>query len=236
MKEREMNSPDIEPKQETVETRLLSEGDIDRMVELENRTFDEVLRATKETITERLRLGHHIIGAYDGEELVGMISFSYSNADPNGFIDVPMTAVEFSRQPMAKEPNAAFVYNLSVLPEYRGRNITQELARAMTKQAKQDQCLFIVGEGRIPSYNGSDSKLMASYKRNEEVHEEIERALREKKMPSEEAFLKDPLLEYYKKIFDDLGLTMTFVRLIPDFSPADTASGGLRVLFKVELR
>lgn len=229
-------APDNYPKREkpNLTFKELSKSDIDQIMEVENNSFEEYLRADEQTILNRLELGHQIIGAYDGGKLVGLVSFSYNHVDPQDLLELPLTAREFSQQPTAENPNCAFVYNLSLLPDYRRENNADEILKTFINKCQNDELPLIVAEGRIPSYNGCDSDIEGRIKKNEALHAAIDESLASNTLPSEQILINDPLLRYYKTFVHRLGLKMTPLRLIPHFSPGDIPSGEMRLLFKIE--
>lgn len=136
------------------------ESDIDRLVELENDSWVPELRASRETILKRLELEHIMLCVPDSKtkKFIGKICFSYNVFDPEKPQRFPETFSQFSSLPKHYH-NAAFVYDLDIKHNYRdGGRLARFLIKESIKRAKKDRCEYIVADGRIPSYNGSQAE------------------------------------------------------------------------------
>ena len=121
--------------------------------------------------------------------------------------------------------NAAFAYNLSIRPDQRGTEMTRALILAVIDFAKQDHCHYLVGDGRCPSYNGSDTSTEhIAYSGKFKMA--IDRQLQCGHTPTLDDYLADPILRFYYRM-----LSCTFLWSMQDFIPSDISSGGHRVIF-----
>ncbi len=213
-------SPEAEPKL-GCEIIILREGNLDEIVDFEQKVFISELQASRETISERLAKGHTILGLFYNGELIGKISFSDGVFSPDDYKIFPKTFEEYSGQDKIKNPNAVFVYDLGVLPDYRGGAYTGMLVKAVIDIAKQKGIKFVVGEGRLATYNGSPVEKVEAIP---EVKSAIDNFLQGGNFPSDKILIKDKLLFYYK-----IMAGMEFLWIIPNFEK-DTASGDFRVI------
>lgn len=194
-------------------------------MKLERNSWIPFLQADEKTILKRFDLGHIMLGAQEDSDLVGMISFSYSNFSPDDYPSFPKTFREFSSQPILKNYNTAFCYNLAILPDKRGYRYASLLIRAGWDKAKKDGCMYGVADGRCSSYNGSSEFEQEQIKQNTEFKKIIDRYLKEGIFPQQKEFLKDPTLAFYHRVTG-----CKFLWLIPNFLPEDKPAGGLRVI------
>ncbi|MFA7244259.1 MAG: hypothetical protein WC080_03180 [Patescibacteria group bacterium] len=204
----------------------LSFEDLDEILEDENLSFPPYLRASRELIEQRLRLGHIMLGARLDGELVGKICFSYSRfypSDPKAF---SRNFGEFSTMPMETSHDCAFVYNLNVQDKYRNARTAVLLAQAMLGRIKSDGCILGIADGRPASYNGSPRE---GIRQRPAFKEAIDRHLAGGPFPTDRELCLDPLLAFYYR------LGGKFLWIAPDFIPEDAATGGLRVIMMKEV-
>lgn len=209
--------------------RQLSVNDIDAIMDLERSTWDPWLQASKDTIIKRLESGHIMLGYTSRSRLNGLISSSYGYFDPEDYEKFPKTFREFSNRPRLDKYNAAFGYNLAVRPGIRGSPITRNLIMAGIARALSDNCRYIVGDGRCPSYNGSNGK--RTYQQSKEFKNAIDMFTDNLVFPKKKEFLYDPTLALYHRV-----LKCEFLWIMPGFIPEDTSSGGFRIIFYKDLK
>src|SRR3989338_11449940 len=161
----------------------LHEGNIEEILDLERGSFIPQLQAEKSTILKRLGLGHSILGNYEGNDLVAMVSYLYTNFNPRDPSTFPKTHKDFSLQPIPENPNAVVIISLGIKPERRARGLAQELLKAVGEEAKKHGCLYGVADGRCPSYNGSPQE---DIKQNPEFKNIIGQYLNKGIVPSQE--------------------------------------------------
>ena len=123
-----------------------------------------------------------------------------------------------------------YVYNLGVRQDFRGTSVARGLLREMIEFGHRAGARWVVGDGRCPSYaggqDGTPDKVLADGK----FRQTIDDWHRTGKMPATGAIIRDPLLRFYRRL-----LNCEFLHLAPDFLPADTASGGYRVIFAKDI-
>lgn len=187
------------------------------------------IQASRQTFLNRFEYGHFMLGIWRQEQLVGLASWRRGWFDPTNKLAFPQTFDEFSNAPNTAPYNAAFAYNLSIRPDHRGREMTRALILAVMDYAREDDCQYVVGDGRCPSYNGSNSP-SEKIKPSAEFKLAITRQLQSGHQPSLNDYLADPILRFYYRMLD-----CQFLWPIQNFIPADIASGGYRVIFYKKL-
>ncbi len=195
-------------------------ADIERIMDLEAKAFDPELQASRETILRRFGLGHRMLGADAGDRLVGQISFSsirFSPDDPSAY---PSTFKAHSSQPVPPDANTICLYSLGVDPTARQVVLFRDLLESALAWGRSEGLVHAVADGQLPSFNGNDQ-----VKARPEIRTMVERFLETGRMPADEEILHDPALAMYRRLTG-----CTFLTMLPDFIPEDTASGGWRVL------
>jgi hypothetical protein len=213
----------------TLEITDLQIRDVPSIVALEKACWPADLQASSETILQRLQYGHVMMGGLAEGELVAMMSWRYANFSPDDFASFPKTFDQFSTKPSVEPHNAAFVYNLCVHPKFRGSSVVKELFVAGLARRHAAKCRYLVADGRCPSYNGIECET-ESIKQSSIFRAAIDRHISGGCIPSLEEFTADPTLRFYRRT-----LQCEFLWVIPEFMPADTASGGFRVIYYKEL-
>lgn len=199
-------------------------------METEEQSFIPSMRASEESVRQRLALDHIMLGAEQDGRLVGKICFSYSNFSPNDFEDFPKTFHEFSHQPRPDRYNSVFVYNLDVIPDQRGGKASSLLIRTMFERAKKDGCAYVVIDGRPSSYNGSDAK-EEQVRQNPKLKAALDDYLAGGPFPTDEELMTDPTLAFYMRKTTG----GKFLWIIPNFLPEDEPAGGIRVIMYKEI-
>ncbi len=208
----------------------LSEKDIPEIIGLENKSWIPGLQATEESIQDRIRKNHVILGIRDGERLVAKICFSCSSFwidQPEKF---PDNFEDFSHQPIVESPNALFVYNLDVDPDYRGKIYAPTLIKAVVEEAIKLGLKYIVADGRPSSYNGSGEFGQDKVKQSLDFKQSIDRYLNGGSFPTDAEFMKDPTLALYRRLTG-----CKFYSVLPNFIPGDEPAGGIRVILVKEV-
>jgi GNAT superfamily N-acetyltransferase len=205
----------------------LSIDDLEKIMEVEERAFIPPLQASPETIAKRLKMDHTYLGLYLDNRLIGTLAFRESVFSPDDFQKFPETSEEFANNLNENNPNAIFVYSLGILPEYRGK-ATIELVNAAINMARERGLDYVVGEGRFPSYNGSNQEKI---KQKAELKRTIDDAIKNKSMPPEKELLKDSTLAFYHRFGK-----VNFWKIILNFTPEDKSSGGHRLIIYKKLK
>lgn len=208
---------------------ILGPKDVERIADLERRSFIPELQATAEVMRQRFELGHEMFGLEEDGQLVGLQAIAYTRFSPDDFDSFPKTEQDFGLQPTATNYNAIFLYNFEIAPGSRGKLRSAVLFDHIIAYARAKGCQYIVGSGRVPSYAGSDPRhSQESFAQSPEVRQAIDRYFTTGIYPDSEVLLRDPLLGLYHRLGRDLGFTFHWV--MRDFAPYDQASGGLRVI------
>ena len=204
---------------------LLTIADLDALYLFECATWPIGARASKESISKRFELQHWIYAAWKNNAIIGVLCWRLGYFDPSNIESFPNNFNKFANAPNAKPYNAAYVYNLSVHPSHRGKPVAKYLMQSSLKEYHDPQLLYLVGDGRCPSYNGSHNsnekiEQRADFKKVIDQHFSLNMPI------SLNDFLIDPVLCFYYRM-----LNCHFNWVIKDFLPTDSASGGYRVIF-----
>lgn len=205
---------------------VLDANDIPAILELEHACWAPAIRADAATLASRFALGHISLGMYSNNALTGIVSFSYTRFSPDEPACLPTSFHEFSSRPMAADYNSAFAYNLNIHPRARGGVLTRELLSAGLWQMREDGCHYLVGVGRCPSYNGRINGDEENIQPSPVLRNAIDEIMRSGRQPAVDQLLTDPVLKFYRHY-----LGCEFLRVVPNFLPGDTASGGFGVIF-----
>jgi len=200
--------------------------DIAEILELENLCWLPEIRANEATLRTRFEMGHISIGMLVNEKLIGMTSFSYTHFSPDDSNGFPNTFREFSSRPQLDDHNTAFVYNLNIHPDYRGDTLTRELIWAGIDRLREDNCVYMLGASRCPSYNGSQGPDIETIQASPEFRKTIGNAIQTGRLPATRQLIVDPVLRFYRRTLD-----CKFLRVVPDFLPGDKPSGNFGVIF-----
>ena len=198
---------------------------LEKIIEVESGAFIPPLQASRQKIIKRLSLNHFYFGAEIDSNLVGTLAFRYSTFSLINRADFPRTFEEFVNHPNTERSNAILVYSLGILPEYRGKNSALKLLNEAFEFAKRSGIEYVFGDGRCPSYNGSNDFPQERIEKSQEFKESIDECIAHGFNPSVKELLKDSTLAFYIKF---VGLKP--LKLIPNFIPEDKPAGGHRVI------
>ncbi len=210
----------------TQRVRPMGVEDIPEILELENVCWLPEIRANEATLRARFEMGHISMGMLVNEKLVGMTSFSYTHFSPDDPDGLPGTFREFSSRPLHDDYNTAFVYTLNIHPDYRGDTLTRELIWTGIDRLREDNCVYMLGAGRCPSYNGNQGAGIETIQPSPEFRKTIDNSMRTGKLPATRDLIIDPVLRFYRRT-----LGCKFLRVVPEFLPGDTPSGNFGVIF-----
>lgn len=208
----------------------LGPGNIHEIVALERSSFQPALQAGDDLLRQRFALGHRMLGVYESGELVAMTSFSFARFSPKDRDSFPRTFRAFSTTPAPADFNAAFLYNLEVAHQRRGRGHARALLIEAFDQANEAGCIYAVGDGRVSSYRGRDDRQVEQVRSSHTIKRAIDRHMRGGAFPTKEEFLSDPTLALYHRLTG-----CEFLWIMNDFCPEDRAAGGYRVIVYGEL-
>jgi ribosomal protein S18 acetylase RimI-like enzyme len=209
----------------------LRKENIDEIIDLEKRSWIPELQASRETILRRLQNGHIFLGVRVAGTLIGKICFAPAQFDPSDRSSFPNTFDEYSNQGRHERPNAVFAYNIDVDPAYRGQGHATALLNAMVERSRNDGYVYLVGSGRPSSYEGSSSSGHEYVAKETRLKDAIDRYLAGDPFPTDEEFCLDKTLALYKST-----MNCRFLWVTREFLAADKPSGGLSVIFDVDLQ
>lgn len=163
-------------------------------------------------------------------DLVGLSAFGYSNVDIENLESFPRTFEEFSTTRTPQKFNSSFAYNLSVIPQEKGREHARELIKQTLIESKNRGCQYTFGDARCSSYNGSTNSIHEHIEKQPIFRKAIDNYISGGNFPTIEQLTVDPTLKFYRR-----HLKCEFPWIIKDFIPTDVPSGGYRVILRVDL-
>lgn len=212
-------------KQNKIEIKKLSIKDVESIIALENLSWINGLRASPETIIERLGKGHIFLGLFYKNELIGKICFVISDFEPEKS-NFPEKFSDFSDPKNSVLYNSAFVYNLDVHPKYRNAIFAKKLIYSVFVMAYKLGLDYVVADGRMPSYNGS---AVEGIDQDINLHTKINSSIQGLSLRD---LVKDPVVGFYSLVIPGINLW----KVIPNFIPEDLSSGGYRAVLYKQIR
>lgn len=200
----------MEAKQDFVKLKV---SDLERIMQVEKTAFIPSIQTTEEIIKKRLGNGHIYLGVKVRGELVGTLALRFAYFTPNfeDFCNRNSTFEEYAEKDNEENANAVFVYSIGVVPKHRNAINAKKLLQGAIETAKQSKMEFLVGDARVPSYNGSNQNLQyEQFEKNEELHKAIQDYFKNKVLPSRELIRQDPVAGFYLRVFPEgkvLGIT-----------------------------
>lgn len=188
--------------------------DMERIAELERRSFVPALQAAADDIARRFAAGHTMLGMEAEGRLIALLAYYYHHFDLDHPQTYPRTLAELTERVSVDEPDALYLYNLEVDPSQRGRGCARRMLRHAFVSAARDGCVQGVANCRVPSYP-----------RRPRLRAAIDHYLEGGRFPEQSVLCTDPTLALYHRITG-----CRFVEILPDFAPQDHETGGLRVI------
>ena len=182
-------------------------GDIENILDVERKAFIPSIKTTEENIRNRLNKGHIYLGVNVENKLVGtlVLRTAYFVPDFSDFCRKNPTFFEYAEKDNERDANAVFVYSIGVIPQYRNGTNAKKLLQGAFDIAKQKDMKFIVGDARVPSYNGSKkTPRYEQFDKNNDLHKSIDEYLITGILPSRELIEQDPVAGFYLKVFQEL--------------------------------
>jgi len=216
--------------------RQLKGKDIAQILEVERRAFIPSIQATEEVIRERLNKEHIYLGVGEGIELTGTLAMRFARFTPNfaDFVRRNPKFFHYAEKWNEQNANAVFIYSLGVVPEHRNGRSARSLLQGAFYIAKQRGMDFLVGDARVPSYNGSTQNPQhEQFERNEELHRAIDNYFKTGRLPKRELMEQDHVIGFYLTTFPQsriLGITRE------NFWKGDEPCGGHMVIGYVEVK
>jgi len=208
----------------------LSESDIQQIIFVEKAAFINSIQADESTIRGRLRKGHTYLGIELDKILIGTLAFRYAyfQADFEDFSRRYPDFEHFAEMENDKDANAIFVYSIGVIKEYRNAANARRLLIETLDEAASGNIQFLVGDARIPSYNGSENYPSCElFRRNNHVRKSIDNYFSTGILPSRSIIEEDPVAGFYLNVFpggEILGITKS------DFWKGDEPCGGHMII------
>ena len=200
----------MRPKQNVIK---LGTSDLDRLMDVERRAFIPSIQTTEEIIRKRLSQEHVYLGVEVESELVGTLALRFAKFTPD-FLDFTRrnpTFDEYAERRNEGDANAVFVYSIGTIPAHRNGANAKNLLQGAFNIAKQKGMEFLVGDARVPSYNGSrENPQYEQFDTNEELHKAVDEYFKTGTLPSRSLIEKDPVAGFYLRVFSEgkvLGIT-----------------------------
>lgn len=209
---------------------LATPGDTALLAALEQTAWGPELAAPASLIERRVALGHRTILARSSGRAVAAASYVPTCEDPEDAARFPRTFGAFSSLPASAPVCALYVYSLGVDPRWRGGDAVRRVIDAVLADGRRLGARWLVGDGRCPSYHGSEAHGPDKVRASAGFRAAIDDWHRTGRKPADDLLTLDPVLRFYKRVLD-----CRFLALAPDFLPADHASGGFRVIFATAL-
>jgi predicted acetyltransferase len=210
---------------------FLTESHINRICELEKEAWIPELRASKETILERLKSGHKMLALGNDNKLLGMISWRYDSFSiKDGSNNFPKDFNDYSLKKSVLKPEAksAFIYNLGVRASARKQGVGSSLLQWVFESIRNDNIEQVFVDSRIPSYQGSNYGEFENVSPANEFAETINSYFSQNFISEKEKLLVDPILRFYiTNGFRPWLIKNEFIR--------DKSSGNIRIICYINL-
>lgn len=218
-----------------MDARILDPRNMDEIKGIERSAFIPAIQTTEIAIRRRLNMGHVYLGINEGADLVGTLAFGFSHFFPNfrNFCKKNPSFEAYAERINDPYANAIFVYSLGIIPRHRNGVGARKLIKRVLEIATNSGMEFLVGDARIPSYNGSDNLPYEQFKKNDELHKAVDEYFRTGILPPRELIEQDPVAGFYLRIFPEgkvLGITDS------KFWQGDEPCGGHMVIEYLKLK
>lgn len=187
--------------------KKLCESDMERILDVERRAFIPSIQTTEEVIKRRLSRGHIYLGVESENELVGTLAFRYAHFIPDfeDFIRKYPTFDDYAEKPNDSGANAVFVYSIGVVPNHRNAANARKLLDGALEETIKANMDFLVGDVRVPSYNGSHTNPdYEEFDENEELHSAIDNYFKTGVLPPKKLTMQDPVAGFFLKVLLEL--------------------------------
>lgn len=220
----------------TTQIIQLGESNLREIMNVEQRAFIPPIQTTEENIKQRLRMGHVYFGALVDGKLVGTFACRRGvfNPDFEDFMKRYPNFEEYADQPETGDKNAMIGYSLGVIPRNRNAQVSKKLLLTAIEFGLSSGLDFLVGDGRIPSFNGSSEyPEFEKYEKDPALREAVDTHFRGGSLPSREIFERDPITGFYLRALPKLkvlGVTPS------SFWPGDMPCGGHMVILYQKIK
>ena len=189
------------------------ESDMERILSVEREAFIPSIQTTEEVIRKRLGKEHIYLGVERNKQLVGTLAlrFAYFALDFEDFCKRNPTFADYAESDNKQDANAVFVYSIGTRPLYRNGANAKVLLQGALDIARQKGMEFLVGDARVPSYNGSNqNQRYEQFDKNEKLHQAIDDYFKTGVLPPRKLIEQDPVAGFYLRVFPQgkvLGIT-----------------------------
>ncbi len=213
----------------------LTEGNLEQIMEVEKQAFIPSIQTNEKIINRRLQRDHIYLGATIKDNLVGTLAIRFAQFIPdfNDFCERYPTFDEYAELPNEVNANAGFIYSIGIVPQYRNGINAKKLLQGAFDLVIQKKLGSLVGDGRVPSYNGSNNLPYEKHNKNENIHKMIDNYFVTKIFPPMDVLMNDPVTGFYLRNFPKtkiLGITD------PNFWKGDEPCGGHMIILYQDLR
>ena len=207
---------------------------LENLMCVEKTAFMPSIRTTRRKINNRLEKEHEYITDFQDTIITGSLAMRFEKFNPEmyDFSQKFPTFDDYAELPNNEEANAGFIYSLGVNPRFRDSICAKRLIQKAMKSAKNRGMKYIVGDARIPSYNGGENLPYEKFDFNLELHNAIDNYHETGELPPRKLLEKDPVTGFYLKAFSEmkiLGITNK------DFWKGDEPCGGQMCIIYKEL-
>ena len=216
--------------------KKLTKENLEEILDVERKAFIPSIQATEEVIRRRLNKEHVYLGVESGKKLIGTLALRSAHFIPDfaDFCRRNPTFLEYAKNDNEQDANAVFVYSIGTIPQHRNGINARNLLQGAFDIAKQKGVVFLVGDARVPSYNGSyNNSDYERFDKNEAVHRAIDEYFKTGILPSRKLIEQDPVAGFYLKVFpkaEVLGITDE------NFWKGDEPCGGHMVIEYLKLK
>lgn len=213
----------------------LGAGDLQNILYVEERAFIPSIRTHRKNIVKRLKEGHVYLGAEVDGKIVGTLACRFARFTPD-FSDFKQrypAFKEYAELPNEPDSNTVFVYSIGVLPDYRDGINAKNLLMNAHELSRGSGMEFLVGDARVPSYDGSFNLPFEQFDKNPELRRAIDGFFRTQIIPARKLIEQDPVAGFYLRVFPEgeiLGITNS------DFWKGDEPCGGHMVIEYLKLK
>src|SRR3989344_7879518 len=158
--------------------KKLTKENLEEILDVERKAFIPLIQATEEVVRRRLNKEHVYLGVESGKKLIGTLALRFTNFVPDFtiFCIKNPTFSKYAEKDNESNANAIFVYSIGIVPQYRDGVNARNLLQEAFNIAKQKGMEFLIGDARVPSYNGSCQNIpYEQFGKNEKVYKAVDR-------------------------------------------------------------
>lgn len=211
--------------------RLLSEKDLDKIMNLELKTNIPDIRVTESKIRYRFGKGNQMLGfELEDGDLIASVGWRFAKFHPERPDSLPSTFEEYSTSSSIPpvDFNAMYHYGINVDPKTRkegiGGEVFKNIFESMFSQGKLSGCNYCVFDPRLHTYNGSnDYPEIERFPYDPRMKRIVDKAISGKGKFILQDALRDPAFRVYTRLAGQVKLIKLMPRI---WFPSDKPSGG----------